>query len=60
MALLVIAVVSSLVLYEVVWIMYQLWFSPLASIPGPFLARISNLWLTYYYALPSPLETDIQ
>ena len=47
MALLVIAVVSSLVLYEIVWIVYQLWFSPLASIPGPFLARISNLWLTY-------------
>ena len=47
MALLVIAVVSSLVLYEIVWIVYQLWFSPLANIPGPLLARISNLWLTY-------------
>jgi len=47
MALVVIAVISSLVLYEIGWIVYQLWFSPLANIPGPFLARISNLWLTY-------------
>jgi len=47
MALLVIAVLSGLVLYEVAWIVYQIWFSPLAGIPGPFLARISNLWLTY-------------
>jgi hypothetical protein len=43
----VIVVISALVAYEFVWIIYQIWFSPLADIPGPFLARISNLWLTY-------------
>jgi hypothetical protein len=45
--LLVIAVIVLLVVWELSYIVYQLWFSPLADIPGPFLARISNLWLTY-------------
>lgn len=39
--------IGVLVAWELAWIVYQIWFSPLADIPGPFLARISNLWLTY-------------
>ena len=46
---LVLVIVVLLVAYELGWIAYNLWFSPLANIPGPFFARISNLWLTYQY-----------
>lgn len=30
--------------YNLVWIIYALFFSSLRKIPGPFLARISRLW----------------
>lgn len=30
---------------------YNLWFHPLASIPGPLLARCTRLWYVYYLAL---------
>jgi hypothetical protein len=45
--LLVFAAVGALVAWEVARIVYQLWFSPLKDIPGPFFAKISKLWLTY-------------
>lgn len=31
------------------YVIYQRFFSPLAPIPGPFLASITNLWLGYAY-----------
>jgi len=45
--LLVYAAVGALLAWELGYIVYQLWLSPLKDIPGPFFARISNLWLTY-------------
>lgn len=30
------------------YLLYQSWLSPLASIPGPFLARFSRLWLVFH------------
>lgn len=31
------------------YIVYQRWLSPLAGIPGPFLASLTSLWLAYAY-----------
>jgi hypothetical protein len=48
---LVLLIVGLLVAYELGCIAYNLWFSPLRDLPGPFFARISNLWLTYQYVV---------
>jgi hypothetical protein len=45
--ILILLALAIFVAWEVAWIVYQIWFSPLADVPGPFLARISNLWLAY-------------
>lgn len=34
--------------YYVIWITYTVFFHPLKHIPGPFLARISRLWITLH------------
>ncbi|KAF2107267.1 cytochrome P450 [Lophiotrema nucula] len=40
--------VISLLLYYLAWIIYCLTLHPLASVPGPFFARISRLWYLYH------------
>ena len=30
------------------YLLYHSWLSPLASIPGPFLARFSRIWLVFH------------
>lgn len=37
-----------LLAYYLLWIVYALTLHPLASIPGPFLASISRLWIVYH------------
>jgi hypothetical protein len=46
-AQLVALIPATLVLYWTSWMIYTLIFHPLAKIPGPFLARISRMWVIY-------------
>lgn len=37
----------TVIIYFLGWIMYCRYFHPLRSIPGPFLASISRVWIVY-------------
>lgn len=39
--------IVTIVLYFLGWIVYCRYFHPLQSIPGPFLASISRVWVVY-------------
>ncbi|KAK3690287.1 cytochrome P450 monooxygenase-like protein [Podospora appendiculata] len=41
------ALVASVIAYSVVWVVYALWFHPLARYPGPRFAAISNIWYAW-------------
>lgn len=40
--------VSFIVIFFLTIAAYRLWFHPLAKVPGPRLAAISNVWLAYH------------
>jgi hypothetical protein len=37
------------VVFTVSYVVYQRFFSPLACVPGPFMASITSFWLAYHY-----------
>lgn len=39
--------IFTLVIYSLGWIIYCRYFHPLRSIPGPFLASISRVWVVF-------------
>lgn len=41
--------VATLGIYWVAWIIYARTFHPLSSVPGPFFASISRLWVMYHH-----------
>ena len=45
---LIAALLGSAALYAVILTVYRLFFHPLARYPGPFLAKVTDLYLTYH------------
>lgn len=48
----------SFIVYYILWIIYSRFFHPLSSIPGPFLASITNWW--YFHAVRHGIRDNLQ